>query len=658
MRRDWSSIPPYRLETFGSLVLRGSDHSIAAADRRHQRRRLALLAVLASAGQRGRSRDQLLLLFWPDSTEKKARHSLDQLVYAIRRSVNDSLFSGIDPIRLDSAVISTDFAEFETLLANGRAEDAVALYRGPFLDGFFLSNNREFDDWVEAERRRLASGYLDALERLALNAENANDLNAAIRWRQQMVASDPLSTRFAVALAHSLARAGERAAALRFAEQFELKAKRELGPGILPDMKSLILSIEPQPASAIPPAPRASLIATEGAIEKPPVSGRQNLSRYGVVVASVATVATVLIVFLASASTDSAPGAAEPAISARASTQQNLQSVPRGTRNVAAYDFYLRGRDPVLLRNDSLAELGLGYFAKATAMDPTFAAAYAELSQMYMRLTQSSRRVSLSPSQLRDSAEVAARKAIALDSSLADGHVALGLISTHAVRNLALGQAELRRAIALNPRVPKAHEYLAIVQMYRGSRAEAVAEARWGVAIDPLSPTARATLGQILYVAGRCDDALPILDSLNAIKPPLLRVGITRALCLAEFGRWSDATEAVSHQAMRGQTRAMGVLGLVLAQSGRTDDAMRMRERLRTAARSRVAALFDVALVSFGLGDIDAAVADLDRSEQAGTLGYEIMGPAFHGLHNDPRFISIMRRRGIALQPAATIASR
>src|SRR5450759_3590030 len=90
---------PYRLETLGTLALSGSDNAINAADQRQQRRRLALLAILAGSERLGRSRDQLLLLLWPDSTEKKARHSLDQLVYAIRTSLGESVFAGVNPLR-------------------------------------------------------------------------------------------------------------------------------------------------------------------------------------------------------------------------------------------------------------------------------------------------------------------------------------------------------------------------------------------------------------------------------------------------------------------------------------------------------------------------------------------------------------------------------
>src|SRR5688572_16615499 len=97
--------PPFRLETLGTLALRGLEGRAPVADQAQQSRRLALLAVLAAGGDRGCSRDRLLLLFWPDSSQQRARHSLEQLLYLIRRSMDGATFAGVNPLRLNSAVV-------------------------------------------------------------------------------------------------------------------------------------------------------------------------------------------------------------------------------------------------------------------------------------------------------------------------------------------------------------------------------------------------------------------------------------------------------------------------------------------------------------------------------------------------------------------------
>src|SRR4051812_33476808 len=148
---------PYHLRTLGTLGLSGPNVRQVLGARGHHRRRLALLSVLAAAGENGRSRDRLLSLFWPESTERRARHSLDQLLYAIRSSVGDDVFTGVNPVRLNPAVVSTDVGIFVAATDSGDAARAVLEYRGAFLDGFHLGDSPDFEQWLEAERAGLAN---------------------------------------------------------------------------------------------------------------------------------------------------------------------------------------------------------------------------------------------------------------------------------------------------------------------------------------------------------------------------------------------------------------------------------------------------------------------------------------------------------------------
>src|SRR5690242_12581802 len=143
-----------RLETLGGLTLN--------ADGRHlspPRRQLAVLGLLAAAGERGIPRDKMIGCLWPESSSENARHALEQLVYSLRRQLADVLAPGPDPLRLNPAAVTSDAADFSARLKAGDLAGAIALYRGPFLDGFFLTGAPEFDRWVERERSRLAGDY-------------------------------------------------------------------------------------------------------------------------------------------------------------------------------------------------------------------------------------------------------------------------------------------------------------------------------------------------------------------------------------------------------------------------------------------------------------------------------------------------------------------
>ena len=217
-------MPTYRLETFGKLALSGGASSALS----HQRRRLALLALLAASGERGLSRDQLLAYLWPESAAANARHSLEQLLHALRRALGESVFGGTNPVSLDSGVVASDVTEFEHALARGALAEAVALYDGPFLQGFYLDDAPEFERWASAERARLADRYAEALSRLALDAERAGDHAGAVRWRRHLADADPVSSRSALALMRALVAAGDRTAALQHARVYEALIQQEL----------------------------------------------------------------------------------------------------------------------------------------------------------------------------------------------------------------------------------------------------------------------------------------------------------------------------------------------------------------------------------------------------------------------------------------------
>jgi DNA-binding SARP family transcriptional activator/TolB-like protein len=207
------------LRTFGGLSLEngGRPHLGAAA----QRGRLAILAVLAVAGSRGISRDKLLALFWPESDEERARGSLKQALYALRRDVGErELTLGTTDLRLNPDVISSDVGEFEAALQRGDQSGAIGLYAGPFLDSVLLKGLADFEEWSDYTRVRLQQAFRNALESLASEASARGDHVVASRWWQRCAAEDRLSERVARSYMEALVAAGERESAIRHGEMY------------------------------------------------------------------------------------------------------------------------------------------------------------------------------------------------------------------------------------------------------------------------------------------------------------------------------------------------------------------------------------------------------------------------------------------------------
>jgi DNA-binding SARP family transcriptional activator len=173
-----------RLRLLGGAFIEASDGPLSG--RATQRHRLALLALLATdptrrASAGGASREKLAAYLWPEADAERARKLLADSIYRVNQALaDDAIVSTGDLVRLDPSVLAIDVADFEDALEQGQIETALSLYKGPFLDGFFLPDAPEFDRWMELERARYARAYAQALETLAERSTAAGHSTRAV----------------------------------------------------------------------------------------------------------------------------------------------------------------------------------------------------------------------------------------------------------------------------------------------------------------------------------------------------------------------------------------------------------------------------------------------------------------------------------------------
>lgn len=269
------------LRTFGTCALERAD----GAPLDLQRRPLALLAFVAAAGTRGTTREKAVGLLWPNADEDRARHSLAQTVYALKRACDADPVEGGAGLRLDEAVVSADVLDFERAIAAGEHEQAAQLYMGAFLDGFHLPNAGEFERWMDGERARLQRLAKRAIEACATRAGEAGDHHRAADWWRRAAAIDPLDSRVALALVQSLAAAGETAAAIKQADLYQQIRRTELD--LEPDaavaalaqrLRSQPFGIAPASPPPMPAAPNDERPRADGptaAVEPPSSAGAE-----------------------------------------------------------------------------------------------------------------------------------------------------------------------------------------------------------------------------------------------------------------------------------------------------------------------------------------------------------------------------------------------
>jgi len=199
----------------------------------------ALLAYLATESNRPHSREILADLFWP-SNPISARQNLRQTLRRLRLALGDG---GSQAARSMSFLFTTrrtlqfnrgsdhwlDVAEFLACLEQGQWERAVALYRGPFLEGLCLDDGGDFEGWVTLVREQLHCQALGALGRLAQRYQSLADHERAQTYARRQLALDPWQEQAHRQLILALASSGQRGAALAQYEVYRRSLVEGLG---------------------------------------------------------------------------------------------------------------------------------------------------------------------------------------------------------------------------------------------------------------------------------------------------------------------------------------------------------------------------------------------------------------------------------------------
>jgi DNA-binding SARP family transcriptional activator/TolB-like protein len=234
-----------------------------------RRARAALLVYLAI--ERDVSRAQVLSVFWPESSEDKARHALSQALYQLRQTVGEeSLLVEGDRIRVLGA-LQIDAEEFEQAVEADSTDVALQLYRAPFLAGIDNLPTKSLENWADARR-----AHYERLHRRARRAQINNclaraDYDGAIAVAREWVKLDPQEDEAQHKLIELLAAGGQRTDAVRQYEVYErLLAVDDLEP--LAETKTLITAIRTRGAGDSMRAP-AGAPASQPDVNQPQATG-------------------------------------------------------------------------------------------------------------------------------------------------------------------------------------------------------------------------------------------------------------------------------------------------------------------------------------------------------------------------------------------------
>ena len=285
------------------------------------------------------------------------------------------------------------------------------------------------------------------------------------------------------------------------------------------------------------------------------------------------------------------------------SPEQQARLVSARPVNPEAHEAYLRGLYELRKQKPENIEQAIQYFQQAIALDPRNALAYAGLADAYYYQSTFIR----APLEVMPKAKAAAARAIELDDDLAEAHASFGYVKLNFDWDWPGAEREFRRALELNPNLPRAHTGYAHYLLTLRRMDEAIQELQRAETIDPLVPESQVSMPFLLFNARRYDEAI-------AAGRRVKRDWVV-ALSYAQLGRREEAI-ATADRALKGAPNPVirAELASVYALAGKKDAAGAMLSAIEAQAKERYVCGFTVACVYASLGDKEQAFTWLEKA--------------------------------------------
>ena len=312
------------------------------------------------------------------------------------------------------------------------------------------------------------------------------------------------------------------------------------------------------------------------------------------------------------------------------------------TADPEALQLYLQGQFYAHKGGRSNVLRAADYFNKAIEKDPNYALAYAGLALNYSSYTLYNL---APPTDFMPKTKAAAMRAVELDDSLAEAHVALGKSGADNA------EQEFRRAIELNPNYAEAHDALCTFLTWQKRFDEAITEGKKAQELDPLSTIVTTDLGTVYFFARRPDEAIEIFTRAHEMDPtlwvPLGWLGGAQTL----KGQYTEAiaTFRKAVEISDGSPNAKSHLAFALAKAGQRDEALKLVDELKRQGAHEHINSFHFAVPFIGLGNKDEAFFWLGKGVDERSIGFKQLDvhPWFDDLRSDPRFNALLIRTNL-----------
>lgn len=330
--------------------------------------------------------------------------------------------------------------------------------------------------------------------------------------------------------------------------------------------------------------------------------------------------------------------------------QEDKKKAPaeRQTMSEEAHGHYLKGRFYWSKATEESLRRAITCFEQAIARDPSYALAFAGLSDAYALLAL----FNLAPPQeVLPKAKQAVLRALELDDGLAEAHTSLASVKKVYDWDWRGAESEYRRALELNPEYPDAHRGYADFLSAIGRHQEALRENRKAQELDPVSCAASTAGAWNLYMAREYKAAQQQALKTLEMEPNFALAHYALALTHERMGKPKEAIAAFeTTQSISGSNPAtIAGLAHTFAGAGQKAESRALLKKLHTISRCRYVSPYCFALVHEGLGEKDHAFKWLEEAVVTHDvwLVWLKTEPRFDGLRPDARFHSLLGRIGL-----------
>jgi serine/threonine-protein kinase len=324
----------------------------------------------------------------------------------------------------------------------------------------------------------------------------------------------------------------------------------------------------------------------------------------------------------------------------RLTGQEKERAIRRHTEDAEAYQLYLRGRYHWNKGTIEGFKRAIDYLQQAITRDPKYALAYSGLADAHLLL--GSYFVEAIPE-----AKEAALRAVELDPSLAEAHVAVGHIKVWLDWDWAEAEREFKRSIELNPGLALAHNQYAMYLAAMGRLDDAINAVKRAQQLDPLSPIVNSDLAWYLLYARRYDEAVDQFRKTLEIDANYVAAHQGLGMAFAGNRLHADAVASLQRAVTlsEGTPRILAHLGYAHAAAGNREEALRVLRELEELSKRRYVSSWGVALVHAGLGEEDQAFESLEQAyaERDFSMVFLKVAPWFDRLRSDGRYRELLR---------------